>query len=166
MLGFLYISLLPLISCRFPSHCLCFSPNSVLPIWVFFHPTLQRRSLFPSLWAICQSSPVQPLTEVYGSALQEDVFLCFYNKSLCCRQQTRLLYKSRHTWIHTGSWAQTPNPSSLKHKDNSHARAKFPLLSKSPVFFQFGSHESAVVVWWTTCLPTHDLKAIFPFIYD
>ena len=133
--AFCIISLLPLISCRFPSHCLCFSPNSVLPILRFFHSTLRLRSLFPSLWAICQSSLMQPLTEAYNSVLQEDIFLCFYNRSLCCRQQTRLLYKSRHTWIHTGSWAQTPNPSSLKHKDNSHAQAKFSWLSKSPVFF-------------------------------
>lgn len=135
VLGLLYISLLCLISCRFLFHCLCFSPSSVLPISLFFYPILRLRSLFLSLWAIFQSSLMQPLTEVCDSALQEDIFLCFYNKSLCCRQQAPLPYKSRHTWIHTGSWAQTPNPSSLKHKDNSHAQAKFTWLSKSPGFF-------------------------------
>lgn len=56
---------------------------------------------------------------VHDTALQEDVFLCFYNKFQCYRQQTGLLYKSRHTC--TGSRAQTPNPSSLKHKGSSHA---------------------------------------------
>ena len=33
MLGFLYISLLPLSSCRFPSRCLCFSNSSSIPRW-------------------------------------------------------------------------------------------------------------------------------------
>lgn len=111
-------------------------PLLVLLILLFFYWTL--RLIVPweffssSLWAICQSTPRKLLSELHDSALQEEVFLCFYNQCQCYRQQTGLLYKSGHTW--TGSWAQTSNPSSVKHKDSSHAQAKFPWLSRSPGF--------------------------------